>query len=809
MADFHRSGIQTDSRKPRNISSRMQDFLDDAPMPYITPATPASSSLTYSELEEHMKMRVEKREDLAVLETRNVTAQDFLRNLDARRVSFDPLVDVPDSRPQLSHYKLIADTTHSEYAALLVKFDSQQSEVRDLQNRLALKEASMEQMKAELENYKENSARQASLIMSLRDHVKGTETLSATKSQADTSLRALQRENWELKESVTELKDRLRLQLSEREDAEHKATHMERRLTDITAKLASCLKINTKGPDNPLDAVILKVSELCEEHFRQQVKIASLMDALASQDQEFKASRETIMKLVSEVSRQKRAAATCTDEMKVLKKERDEALLAKATSNREGKLLWERLEESQKAWDASRQEQLHTEHEKKQMGDLLHSKLQEAKAAHHLYKTFLSQLANLLSNGLITVPESEEAVTERIQELCSQVKDRKDKEEECEKRIGKLSRQLEQQCELQHETMGRAQKAEQQLQEQQQSLRHLQGNAASKDLLKDSFFLEKQKHLKFVNELRKKLKVEEDISEDPLHSQYDVLLTRAEELGSLDGESYSDCKNLIHILQKKVTSQKEKLESKKTELEGLYKKIKTLEGAKETQFLLMMEKKQKSETVQKLEKKVEKLQDQLSEAKCSNQTLKNKLAETKNLQVKTAEQSKTIEVLNKSLEAAEKIKDKAAQKVVSLKTELDHTESEVREEKERAQYMLEAISNELRTVKRALEQVATREKRLIDFRESVTRLLGFNTNTMSIPDHEILSQLKSSVQPYGNQGDPAHNPDNSPAGLHYGFRDGYNKPQHFGATAAPPSQAKVQYVSSEKKPGKAAKSAKW
>ncbi|XP_041131198.1 coiled-coil domain-containing protein 170-like isoform X1 [Polyodon spathula] len=741
MTHFHRPGIQTDSRKPRNVSSRMQDFLDDTPMPYITPATPASSSLTYSELEEHMKMRVEKREDVAAFETRNGTAQDFLRNLDAPRVLFDPLVDVPDSRSQLSHYKLIADTTRSEYAALLVKFDSQQAEVKDLQNRLALREASMVKLKAELEHYKENSARQASLIMSLRDHAKGTETLSATKSQADTSLHALQRENRELKERVTELKDRLRLQLSEREDAEQKATHMERRLTDITAKLATCLKINTK-PDNPIDAVILKVSELHEEHFQQQVKIASLMDALASQDQKFKASRETIMKLVSEVSQQKRAVATCTDEIKILKKERDEALLARATSNREGKLLWERLEESQKAWDASRQEQLHTEHEKKQTEDLLHSKLHEAKAAHHLYKTFLSQLTNLLSNGLITVPESEEAVIERIRELCSQVRDRKH-------------------------------------------------------------------HLKFVNELRKKLKVEEDISEDPLHSQYDVLLTRAEDLGSLDGKSYSDCKNLIHILQKKVASQKEKLESKKTELEGLYKKIKTLEGAKETQFLLMMEKKQKSETVQKLEKKIEKLQDQLSEAKCSNQTLKNKLAETKNLQVKTTEQSKTIEVLNKSLEAVEKIKDKAAQKVVSLKAELDHTESEVREEKERAQYMLEAITNELRTVKRALEQVATREKRLIDFRESVTRLLGFNTSTMSIPDHEILSQLKSCVQPYGNQGDPAYNPDSSHAALHYGFRDGYNQPQHFGATAPPTSQAKVQYVSSEKKPGKANKSAKW
>lgn len=42
----------------------------------------------------------------------------------------------------------------------------------------------------------------------------------------------------------------------------------------------------------------------------------------------------------------------------------------------------------------------------------------EAKAAHSLHQSFISQLATILGNGFTTVPRTEEAVKERIQEIC-------------------------------------------------------------------------------------------------------------------------------------------------------------------------------------------------------------------------------------------------------------------------------------------------------------------------------------------------------------------------------------------------------
>lgn len=65
-----------------------------------------------------------------------------------------------------------------------------------------------------------------------------------------------------------------------------------------------------------------------------------------------------------------------------------------------------------------------------------------------------------------------------------------------------------------------------------------------------------------------------------------------------------------------------------------------------------------------------------------------------------------------SLEKLEKIKVKAAKKVVSLKTELDYSEHESVGEKARCRQTVDAVTNELLTAKRALEEVARREKQV-------------------------------------------------------------------------------------------------
>lgn len=75
------------------------------------------------------------------------------------------------------------------------------------------KEASCQELKAEMENYKENNARKASLLSSLRDRVQELEdestALSASKMRTEITAHAAIKDNQELKRKVVELDEEL------------------------------------------------------------------------------------------------------------------------------------------------------------------------------------------------------------------------------------------------------------------------------------------------------------------------------------------------------------------------------------------------------------------------------------------------------------------------------------------------------------------------------------------------------------------------------------------------------------------------
>ena len=76
------------------------------------------------------------------------------------------------------------------------------------------------------------------------------------------------------------------------------------------------------------------------------------------------------------------------------------------------------------------------------------------------------------------------------------------------------------------------------------------------------------------------------------------------------------------------------------------------------------------------------------------------------------EQTKAIEDLNKSRDKLEKMKEKAEKKLMSVKSELDSTEHEAKEDKERARNMVEAVTSEMKTLKKSLEEAEKREKQV-------------------------------------------------------------------------------------------------
>ncbi|XP_044872383.1 coiled-coil domain-containing protein 170-like isoform X2 [Mauremys mutica] len=418
--------------------------------------------------------------------------------------------------------------------------------------------------------------------------------------------------------------------LVRREKAEQKAASLEKKLAEVTDKLSSSMNIDIKGQEDPLGFLVIKFPTLLKEHSLEKTRITLLEKALATQEMELKASRETIVNLVSEMKKEQRTAAGHTEQLAILKKEKDEAVLTKKTFERNNTILLERLKDKQIAWDNCCQELLHKEKKFTELDRALHASIYETKTTQTLYQTFISQLATLLSNTFITVAGTEEAIKERIQEICGSEHSWKSKTDELQQKILSLINQLEKQRDLYHEALSKSYKAEEVLQKQKGSLKRVEKKLAAEDLLLEKFISERKKHMEFLQELTEKLQINQVSSPESLHCQYEMLLNKAEQLSKLDMEYLLENKNCIFNLQKKVNSQREKIKMKNWQIEQLTEKIKQFEKGKEQQVCLNAGQDPQS---LKAQTETEKLQEQLSEMKMSNQTLRAKFVSVNDLKL--------------------------------------------------------------------------------------------------------------------------------------------------------------------------------
>lgn len=75
----------------------------------------------------------------------------------------------------------------------------------------------MQELKSELESYKENNVQQSFQIMSLKDDIKDLHELIASltriKSLKNTNIQNLERGNWDLIERILELENHLRWEI--------------------------------------------------------------------------------------------------------------------------------------------------------------------------------------------------------------------------------------------------------------------------------------------------------------------------------------------------------------------------------------------------------------------------------------------------------------------------------------------------------------------------------------------------------------------------------------------------------------------
>ncbi|XP_066103985.1 coiled-coil domain-containing protein 170 [Saccopteryx bilineata] len=659
---------------------------------------------------------------------------------------YDHLLEAPVTREQLNHYRNVAENARSELAATLVKFEYAQSELRDLRSKMLSKEVFCQELKAEMESCRENNARKSSLLNSLRDRVQELEeesaSLSSRKVKTEITAHTAIKENQELRERVVELEEKLQTCLKENKETKHRVSENCREQEEFLAQLRDCLDPDQKNEKASEEDLILKLRSLREENAAVKGHLATLEETVNFHEVEAKASRETILRLVSEVRREQGTVASCVGERDRLKQDLLNAVEAKKALEREVQVSQERLLAGQRAWDASRQELNLWKKGSCELERSLKASLEAATTSQSQYSAFREKVTALLRGGVGATGAAEEAILQRIREMGSQEESQKRMVSQLEAQVAELGQQLENESGSHQKALQRAQKAENKLETLQGQLAQLEGELVSGDVLRDHLNLEKQKYLKFLDQLSEEMKLDQMAAELGFDMRLEVVLARAEQLVRLESNAVIANKTVAHNLQRKLKTQKERLESKELHVNLLRQKIAQLEAEKRARTASAVERDEASITTQKLQKKVERLQKELNACRDSNTELKAKLADTSELKIKNLEQIKTIEDLNKSRDRLEKMKEKAEKKLMSVRSELDAAEHEAKEGKERARSMIEGVTSEMKTLRKSLEGAEKREKQLIDFREVVSQMLGLNMTSLALPDYEIIKCLE-------------------------------------------------------------------
>ncbi|XP_068731254.1 coiled-coil domain-containing protein 170-like [Montipora capricornis] len=680
---------------------------------------------------------------------------------------------------QLSHYRQAAETAQTDLAAEKVVSSGLQQELRDAQHRISEKDQQIIEFKCEIESNKQNAARQTALVQSLRDRIQEAEDQAAEKenfaNRSDMTISSLRKEMHTLQDRLQQVESSLKHHIAAEEEAASRAAKWESKYGEMKTQLIRTLQMDlSEAASGSVQSMLGKIAEIVRERNGLKEKANNLSRNLHESNLESKASRETIMRLVSEVGQEKKSSSQSQETINSLTRERDTLQQKIREMETETDRLKHQLAASQDAWGMTKKQLDEKQNKLAEMEQTLHTSEYTGQSAQSRLHNFKRHLAQLIGDTDDSVPAEEDAIVSKVKNLSRHFRDLKAKEESLRVQIKNISEELESQRNLHRTTLKRANEAETQLKENQERVTGLEGELLTSDVERDQLKDDKRKFVTFCEKLARVMKLDEIANDVGLDVNGDALLARGEQLVKLEADALDDRKTTIYNLQRRVKWSKQQIESKDLHLGLLKKKVAELEDLLREKGRVEVERDDNSLRYKKLVKHNDKLQRELLDYKKEITSLKAKLLEASELRVRTLEQGKTIEELENAVNKLAKSKHKTSAELHDLKNELEMTETQAREKKAQTSQTLQQLNGDLQTTKQALEECRLREKQLLDFRQVLARLLGLDINTLSVPDYEIISRLERLVQAHHAHSITTHSLEASLQDMESGFRAGYD-----------------------------------
>uniref|UniRef100_A0A1I8JE07 Nucleoprotein TPR n=1 Tax=Macrostomum lignano TaxID=282301 RepID=A0A1I8JE07_9PLAT len=304
---------------------------------------------------------------------------------------------------------------------------------------------------------------------------------------------------------------------------------------------------------------------------------------------------------------------------------------------------------------------------------------------------FVESLATMLGTAYNRVPSTEEAVREKVRQLLADVRNHSAAMAGLEERVKTVTGQLEQQLEANRKREERGVAAEGEAKELRDKLRAVEAQLAAGDVIRESLRGDKDRLYQYLKRLGQALSMEASA----IDVAYDVLgeglVERAEQLVR-QGGGCCGCDN-GGGLRRRVDSLKEQLESKDLHLELMRRRLAQLDGsgaAAPSGGVADLERERRGRRSGGWRRRTgcwRMLADDL----------RAQLSGFGELRAAASRQDRDLEQLEAALDKLERVRQKQAQRIASLKTQL----AECRRDSDES---LRCLSEELRVARQELDE---------------------------------------------------------------------------------------------------------
>ncbi|GAA34715.2 coiled-coil domain-containing protein C6orf97 [Clonorchis sinensis] len=498
---------------------------------------------------------------------------------------------------------------------------------------------------------------------------------------------------------------------------------------------------------------ILKVTELVRKMCAYKTQLDQRKDAIQAFEYEQRASRETILRLSGELTKEKNEKASANEESR---KAREELVKTQSAHEQCGHhicLLEGRINDLTDSLQAARTEA----EEKDKMFALLNeaeTKLQAKKipsasscgrsgssnggtqlADIEAFGTFLKNVAEFFE-----IPNGEDSVGivsfvwNRIQEMREDVRNYSDVKE-LQTDVARLS-QLQT---FLHENE----------QSSKQRIQSLEEQRASDGAIIDGLRAERNQLHDLLCKFALAMKFEEPIAETETNIVGQTLIARITQLQQGNTEKQAKQRIQITKLQRELRESKELAESlelqvsimKRRLAEAQEHRFQNIAPASQTPMTLAASEKERNRLVKQLKQ----TKDDADKLREEIVLLKARLLESSQEKLTQTEQGKVLKVTQIRMNEINRNFEEQKQEALKLRTELDQWKKRYNTEVKKLQDRLTESERELVRTKEALEINRNSTEQLLNFRSLIARHLGLDSEHLSVPDYEILVKLNKLI----------------------------------------------------------------